>query len=215
MNQKYKHIISLGKLCLPRMIIDKFRPKFPIRMPFDGSYHQYDFMCEMLETNFKDYLKDCFLQKLSETKSIWSKKKAYWNHESTEDLSALEKNCADRIAQFNQTLSSGDSIMFLYWDDDKEHSKKIEKVAKIIKNRWPDLKYHVTHYNSMAPEEKIISLENCTYLGKPFPKEKGSANGGILIQENHDYLKDFVSSFCKILEEDPKSNDGLVRRNLV
>ena len=72
---RYEHIISLGKLCLPRMIIDHFkmREKFPIRMPFDGAYHEYNFMCDMISSNFEDYLSNSQLVKISENKNMWKK----------------------------------------------------------------------------------------------------------------------------------------------
>ena len=205
MSNKYEHIISLGKLCLPRMIIDHFkmREKFPIRMPFDGSYHEYNFMCDMLSSNFENYLDNSQLVKISENKNMWSKKKAYWNHEKTEDFLELQKNCKARIAQFNYVMTEAKSVMFLFWDEDKQHTTKIEKLVKILKHTWPDLKFHVTHYNTYLHDDFKIDGMNHTYINKPFPKERGCANTNILKKENADYLNNFMTVFCGLLEEDP------------
>lgn len=199
----FKHIISLGRLCLARVIIDHLRLKFKIRMPFDGSYHSYDFMCEMLNTNFKGYLDNVTLQKQPSGNTIWTKGVAFWNHEKTLDFESLEKNCKDRIQQFNDVLNSGDSIMFLHWDELSGHNLRIQKVTDIIKHRWPNLKFHVVQYNSTAPEEKIITGDNYTYMGLPFCEGKLCANEYILKPTYAKELQKVIISLCNILQEDP------------
>lgn len=204
MDKKYEHIISLGKLCLPRMIVDHFkmREKFPVRMPFDGSYHEYHFMCEMIADDFKNYLEGSALITTSGGKGMWSKKRAYWNHEKTENFLDLQKNCEQRITQFKSVLSEARSIMFLLWDEDKEHNTKAEKIVEILKHKWPKLEFHVTHYNSFLPGNFKIQGSNYTYINKFFPKEKGPANPNILKKEHAEHLREFMVEFCQILEED-------------
>jgi hypothetical protein len=201
MNQKYKHIISLGRLCAPRMIVDHFkiREKYPIRMPFDGSYHKYDFVCEMIKNNFKGYLDNATL--IDKPKLMWTKKVAYWNHENGSDFEELKENSRLRIEQFISTLSLKESVLFILNKPDKQHNFDIDELINAFKLNFKNLNFHILHFNSGAPDYLFKKMEYSSYLNKPFD---GDINAKLFLKENASYLNEMLIELCKVLEEDPK-----------
>ena len=52
----FKFKISLGATCFPRVFLVRHgymeNKPYPVRMPFDGSVHSYEAVCEFLRTDF-------------------------------------------------------------------------------------------------------------------------------------------------------------------
>jgi hypothetical protein len=183
---EYKHIISLGMLCFGRQFIDyyKIREKFPIRMPFDGAYHSYAFMCASIKNNFQGYLDGVTLKTFDTGKFQWEKNlksrkrhdlsQAYWGHESKDNFIDFEQTNNLRIKQFNDVLGTPDmSILFFLLRDEDTHNVNIEELHAALNFSYPELKYHVFQLNTIAPNYYKQYLEKSTYLGKPFIGEPG------------------------------------------
>jgi hypothetical protein len=87
---KYKYIISLGKDCFMRSLLDRYniRYKFKIRMPFYG-----EDMCRLVETDFLDYNKNTIIN----SNIFYLSNGVVSNHEKTTDINILKNQLYKRI----------------------------------------------------------------------------------------------------------------------
>ncbi len=159
---KYKYIISLGEDCFMRSLIDRYniREKFKIRMPFDGSIHPYEEICRLIETDFLDYNNNI----------VWKNNNFYgsngilMNHERTTDINILKDQLNKRIEQFKETLNCEENILFLIHNKNKNINFNFDLIHKALKNKYPNLKYHIFVFNNYNEEYYINKTENTTYL---------------------------------------------------
>ncbi len=159
---KYKYIISLGEDCFMRSLIDRYniRDKFKIRMPFDGSIHPYEEMCRLIETDFLDYDKNILLV----NNIFYLSNGVILNHEKTTDIDNLKNQLYKRIEQFKEILNEGESILFLIHNKNKNIYFNFNLIQNALKNRYPNLKYHIFVFNNYHEEFYINKTDNTTYL---------------------------------------------------
>ena len=159
---KYKYIISLGEDCFMRSLIDQYnmRDKFKIRMPFDGSLHPYEEMCRLIETDFLNYDNNIVLN----NNIFYKSNDVILNHEKTTDINILKTQLYKRIEQFRETLNSGENILFLIHNKNKNIHFNFNLIQNAIKNKYPNLKYHIFVFNNYNEEFYINKTENTTYL---------------------------------------------------
>ena len=159
---KYKYIISLGEDCFMRSLIDQYnmRDKFKIRMPFDGSVHPYEEMCRLIETDFLNYDNNIVLN----NNIFYKSNGIVFNHEKTTDINNLKTQLYKRIEQFRETLNSGENILFLIHNKNKNINFNFDLIQNALKNKYPNLKYHIFVFNNYNEEFYINKTENTTYL---------------------------------------------------
>ena len=129
---KYKYIISLGEDCFMRSLIDQYnmRDKFKIRMPFDGSVHPYEEMCRLIETDFLNYDNNIVLN----NNIFYKSNGIVFNHEKTTDINNLKTQLYKRIEQFRETLNSGENILFLIHNKNKNINFNFDLIQNALKN---------------------------------------------------------------------------------
>ena len=159
---KYKYIISLGEDCFMRSLIDRYniREKFKIRMPFDGSVHPYEEMCRLIETDFTDYTNNI----VSENNVFYGSNGILMNHERTSDINILKDQLYKRVEQFKEILNSEENILFLIHNKNKNIEFNFDLIQNVLKNKYPNLKYHIFVFNNYNEEYYINKTENTTYL---------------------------------------------------
>lgn len=212
---KFPHIISLGVRCWPKQFIDcyKIRPRYKVRMPFDGCYYEYNAMVDCLRTDFKDYLSN--LKEFHECKHtphpyyrrhhpVDDSVLAYWNHESKFDLDQLTDRSNQRIAQFIEVLSRPDEpILFFYFKDSTNAHPGMTELIEVLNEKYPKLKYHIFAM-SFGKTEQFHTKENCSEYVSASP------HGKTFHEAVTPYNNITLAKMCKILEEDPSQYVGNV-----
>jgi len=145
-NIMYKYVISLGRDCLMRSLIDRYklREKFKVRMPFDGSIHGYEEVCRLIETDFSDYENDIVYS----NNAFKNNKGVSWNHEKTNNIESLIVQLRKRVDQFRSILKSGEKILFLIHHKDKDIEFNFKILESALQNKYPNLKYHIFVFNN-------------------------------------------------------------------
>ena len=159
---KYKYIISLGEDCFMRSLIDRYniRDKFKIRMPFDGSVHPYEEMCRLIETDFLDYDNNIVLN----NNVFYRNNGVIFNHEKTNDVNDLKNQLYKRVEQFRNILNEEENILFLIHNKNKNIDFNFNLITNVLKNKYPNLNYHIFVFNNYHEEFYINKTENTTYL---------------------------------------------------
>jgi hypothetical protein len=160
--EKYKYIISLGEDCFMRSLIDRYniRDKFEIRMPFDGSVHPYEEMCRLIDTDFRDYDNNIVFNNI-----FYSTNGVVFNHEKTTDISSFKNQLYKRVNQFIEILNEGKDILFLIHNKNKNVDEfNFNLIKNALKNKYPNLKYHIFVFNNYHNKFFIDKTENTTYL---------------------------------------------------
>lgn len=158
----YKYVISLGRDCLMRSIIDRYklREKFKVRMPFDGSIHGYEEVCRLIETDFADYNDN-----IVHSNGVFRNSHGVsWNHERTNNIESLIVQLKKRVEQFKSILNSGEKILFLIHDKNKEIKFDFKLLQTALQNIYPNLKYHIFVFNNYHENYYLSKTENTTYL---------------------------------------------------
>lgn len=158
----YKYVISLGRDCLMRSIIDRYklREKFKVRMPFDGSIHGYEEVCRLIETDFADYYDN-----IVHSNSVFRNSRGVsWNHEKTNNIESLIIQLKKRVEQFKSILNSGEKILFLIHDKNKDITFDFKLLQTALQNNYPNLKYHIFVFNNYHENYSLSKTENTTYL---------------------------------------------------
>ena len=158
---KYKYIISLGEDCFMRSLIDRYniRDKFEIRMPFDGSVHPYEEMCRLIDTDFEDYDNN-----ISFNTIFYSSNGVEFKHEKTTDITSFKIQLKKRVNQFMNILNEGKDILFLIHHKDKNVDFDFNLIKNALKNKYPNLKYHLFVFNNYHTNFYMNKSENTTYL---------------------------------------------------
>lgn len=185
---KYKYIISLGEDCFMRTLIDRYniREKFKIRMPFDGSVHLYEEMCRLIETDFLDYDNNIVFK----NNIFYGSNGCVFNHEKTDDIDNFKKQLHKRVNQFREILNENSNILFLLHKNDNNIDFNFNLLENVLKNKYPNLKYHIFVFNNYYQEFYINKTENTTYLNI-FWNPKNIANFDNLNYDdiNADFIK--------------------------
>jgi hypothetical protein len=87
-----------------------------------------------------------------------------FNHEKTTDINNLKTQLYKRIEQFRETLNSGENILFLIHNKNKNINFNFDLIQNALKNKYPNLKYHIFVFNNYNEEFYINKTENTTYL---------------------------------------------------
>lgn len=158
----FKYIISLGEDCFMRSLIDRFnlREKFHVRMPFDGSIHPYEEVCRLIETDFIDY--GTGIQYVNNM--FINSRGVCWNHEKNDNMESLIVQQQRRINLFRTTLQSGEKILFLIHNKNKDISFDFSLLERVLKEKYPTLDYHMFVFNNYHVNDYLGSLDNKTYL---------------------------------------------------
>jgi len=160
---KYKYIISLGEDCFMRSLIDRYniRDKFKVRMPFDGSVHPYEEMCRLVDTDFLNYNNNIVFQ----NNIFYGSNGAIFNHEKTTDIDNFKNQLCKRVDQFKDILNEGANILFLIHNKNKSIDDfDFELIKNALKNKYPNLNYHIFVFNNYHTDFYINKTENTTYL---------------------------------------------------
>lgn len=182
---KYDYIISLGEDCFMRSLIDRYniRDRFKVRMPFDGSTHPYEEMCRLIETDFLDYIDDNIVLN---NNIFYKSNGVVLNHERTTDINNLKTQLHKRVLQFRETLNGAKNILFLIHYKNKDIHFNFDLIQNTLKNKYPNLKYHIFVFNNYHEEFYINKTENTTYLNI-FWNPMNITN---FINLNYDYIND-------------------------
>jgi hypothetical protein len=221
----YKYVISLGEDCFMRSLIDRFqiREKFKIRMPFDGSVHSYEDVCDLISTNFINYKTN--ITNYKDFNNIFIKKSINtitWNHEKTTDLESLIIQLDKRVDQFRNILNSGEKILFLLHYKNATLEFNYNLLEDALKIHYPNLQYHILVFNNYHQHDYISQHENKTYANI-FWNSTNIDSTKIPIDFDYDKLNDdFVNQMyitpygkefsikvlkiiCYVLQEDPST----------
>jgi hypothetical protein len=158
----YKYVISLGRDCLMRSLIDRYklREKFKIRMPFDGSIHGYEEVCRLIDTDFVDYYDNIVY-----SNNVFKNNKGVsWNHEKTNNIELLIVQLRKRVDQFKSILNSGENILFLIHHKNKDIEFDFKLLENALQNKYPNLKYHIFVFNNYHENYYLSKTENTTYM---------------------------------------------------
>ena len=159
---EYINIISLGEDCFMRSLIDRYniRKKFKIRMPFDGSVHPYEEMCRLIKTDFLDYDNNIVVN----DNIFYGSNGAIFFHEKTSDINNFKNQLNKRVEQFRTILNGNDKILFLIHNKNKNIDFDFNLIENALKNKYPNLKYHIFVFNKYREELYINKTETTTYL---------------------------------------------------
>tara|TARA_B100001094_G_scaffold320711_1_gene367340 strand:+ start:2359 stop:4185 length:1827 start_codon:yes stop_codon:yes gene_type:complete len=182
-------VISMGVDCLPRAMCCKFNFKpnkslGGMTMPFDLAWHDYPQICELLETDFKDYLDPTQLF-LNENLYIQHRKYGtLFNHESDTSEKALHfmrNNCEEFVKRYQTridnlycTINSNESLVFVL-----HYNKHPIELVEIIKRKWPLKKFVVLTLNTPyfheshqdQPNNVEIANNNFLFFTIRYPKQ--------------------------------------------
>lgn len=161
--QEFKHIVSLGATCLPRILPTRlgFKPtaeQGELHLPFDLAGHRYEGVCDIIESGFEDYCnpdylvmdKDEFdLPIVRHTKydmwfahEIHGEKQQFFIENNYAMLMALYKR---RINNFYQYIEDGDILFFTH------HREYPRRLNQVIKKAFPDLNYKIVALTTFPP----------------------------------------------------------------
>jgi len=161
--EKYTYIISLGEDCFMRSLVDRYniRERFKVRMPFDGSVHPYEEMCRLIETDFVDYDNNIVFN----SNIFFGSNGTLFNHEKTTDIDNFKIQLHKRVEQFRKILNDDKKILFLIHNKNKNVDDfNFNLIENALKNKYPNLKYHIFVFNNYHEEFYINKTENTTYL---------------------------------------------------
>jgi hypothetical protein len=146
-----------------RSLIDRYniRDKFKVRMPFDGSVHPYEEMCRLVDTDFLNYNNNIVFQ----NNIFYGSNGAIFNHEKTTDIDNFKNQLCKRVDQFKDILNEGANILFLIHNKNKSIDDfDFELIKNALKNKYPNLNYHIFVFNNYHTDFYINKTENTTYL---------------------------------------------------
>lgn len=159
----YKYLISLGEDCFMRSVIDRFqiRDKFKIRMPFDGSIHYYEDICDLISNDFENYKTGIEKYQYYDNKfTKHGKDTIIWNHEKTNDMVSFLNQLDKRVEQFRNILHSGEKILFLLHYKSKSLDFNYTLLEDALKIHYPNIQYHLLVFNNYYPRDFISYYEN-------------------------------------------------------
>lgn len=207
---KYQYIISLGDDCFGRTLIDRFnlREKFPVRMPFDGSSHPYQSVCELINNGFKEYGEDVYY---AHNSFISDKYNIRWNHEKTTDKTSFLSQIKKRVDQFNHILNTANGILFILNHNTNDIHFDSNLLNNIIHHKYPHLRFHILVLNNFLNGYYKNVNDNITYLNiywNPDKKLYGDMVNDFMNQiYSTPYGKHFchllINEICLILDENP------------
>ena len=165
-----KFFISLGSHCFPRRFIDKYKlqERLPIRSPFDGSLHQLDTICYLLENNFLHFCDINYFKIITDSQgnkiigNFHSMLRSSYNHERSLDLSCFQEQQIKRVKQFREIVYNKNNNIFFIILKEYVPFELIEILDKKCNN------YHLFILNKTISEEeenvKIESDTNYTFI---------------------------------------------------
>lgn len=166
--QNFKHIISLGANSIPRIILTRqgFKPTLEqgeLSLPFDLAVHQYEGVCEILKSGFKDYCnpdyfvwgEDDYGQPIvKHTKyDMWF---AHEIHGGSQKF-FTDNNYAELIARYKRRINhfhhyiNDDDILFVAL-----HNEYPQRLNQIIKKAFPALNYKIVALNLFSPDKFTV-----------------------------------------------------------
>jgi hypothetical protein len=199
---KFEYIISLGQACCPRAFVDRFklRKKFPIRMPFDGSGHSFEAICNLIKTDFDYNFEDPKVIKFNGTHYSHTMG-ILWQHEKTKDIDSLKIQIQKRAEQFKQTLFSSQNILFIIYFTHQKYN--LDPLISIIEERYPHLNFKIFGFSHFKHEKySKEKIGKAVYLNIPFTSDDFVAEM-FKTEYGKEYASDVLIEICKTLEEDP------------
>lgn len=200
-------IISLGRYCFSRSFAERFhlydfKKTRDVRMPFDGCTTSYNSLCTMLDTNFTNAL-DGF--EYDGKKIVTSL--ANYPHEKTSEFDSFKEQMDKRITQFNKELQdaieTGSTIVFFL-----EHTHPPEKLVKIIKKVYQNLKFKIFCINytfNIEERTKDDIFYKFVSIKTPWPNYTSHTQRESSIQAQNfekKVLKHFLHFISEISERD-------------
>jgi len=146
-----------------RSLVDRYniRERFKVRMPFDGSVHPYEEMSRLIETDFVDYDNNIVFN----SNIFFGSNGTLFNHEKTTDIDNFKIQLHKRVEQFRKILNDDNKILFLIHNKNKNVDDfNFNLIENALKNKYPNLKYHIFVFNNYHEEFYINKTENTTYL---------------------------------------------------
>lgn len=166
----YSHIISLGRNCLPRVILTHsgYKPRKAqgeLTLPFDLSIHSYENVCSLIENDFKFYIDANFIE-IKEEKIVHTYYKGVeFPHESgakyieffsKNNFEELVKKFQKRVENFYAYIADND-ILFVC-----NFSKYPKELAQVIKTKFPELRFKIVCLNYIPnldlPSQRLINI---------------------------------------------------------
>lgn len=182
---KYNYkIISLGGDCLPRTILTKWgikpsKAQGELSCPFDLSVHSYSSICQLLKTDFQDYLNLDDLQVISRPKVHYgipmpknTKYNCIFNHERGEfwvkdNFQNLINRYQQRISNFNNYINSN-PVLFVFHDEKGIFTKDL---SAILHQKYSEATYKLLVINTSGKqyEEDYSDYDNLFILNLSLP----------------------------------------------
>lgn len=190
--QKYKHIVSLGATCLPRIVATRqgFRPTLDqgeLTLPFDLAGHMYEGVCDIIEAGFEDYCNPDFFKMDKDfldlpivkhlkydmwfAHEIHGAKQKFFIDNNYKMLSALYQR---RINNFYQYIEEGDVLFVTH------HREYPKRLNQVLKKAFPDLNYKLIAFTTFIPSQFSVDdfypvesyEEEVDYHCIPFPTDE-------------------------------------------
>lgn len=179
MKQEFKHIVSLGSTCLPRILPTRQGFKLTeeqgeLALPFDLAGHMYDAVCEIIESGFEDYCNSSFYEMdedsyglpiVRHTKydmwfahEIHGSKQKFFTDNDYAMLTALYKR---KINNFYKYVEDGDILFFThnhYLESgdilfDSNYHGYPGRLNQILRSAFPALNYKILALSTFAPSK--------------------------------------------------------------
>ena len=209
----FDHIISLGYDCLPRHFVDMFdlQPKFPVRMPFDGSVTPLDSFFEIIENGFADYVAEdqIFIEKRENLPDAVRHKKynIEWTHEKFIDHRFIETN-HKRIAQFEEIVRRDRVLFFMHFMIDGE----AERVYSVLRNRYPDSRFKLFIMGNHLGKG-TVEAEHYYRCEVPFPPEPYVwYMDELKVVEGQEFYRKILNHFLPIYESSAERTEALIAK---
>lgn len=130
-------------------------------MPFDGSFHSYERICQLIDTNFKDYMDNVTYEN---NMFVDNSNGSFWNHEQTNDRNNFQIQIWKRVKQFEEILQTNERIMFLIHYKKYNTEFDFDILNNVLKRKYPNLRYSVFVFNNYCSNYYKVISDNTTYL---------------------------------------------------
>ncbi|MDD2781550.1 DUF1796 family putative cysteine peptidase [Sulfuricurvum sp.] len=161
-SKRFKHIVSLGNNCIPRTIptrkgFKKTKNEGELTLPFDLSVTPYMAVCELIETDFRDFLNVDYLAVNEHNKIVHTKYHIVFNHESdpneiaryvADNFALLKEKYEKRVVNFYQYLKDSD-ILFIC-----TYARVVYPIelCSILRRKFPELNFKLLSLFFFEPE---------------------------------------------------------------
>ena len=190
--EPYRHVISFGMTCQPAWFLRKNKLRVA-SYPFDWIYTPTETICQLLETDFRDFLHKPSLwikgkNNVGKIDVIQDNPRLVFAHDFTredlfdEELELNRKKFARRIERLYQVLNSGDRTLLVRCRVNRE---EVARITRTIDRKFPNANYTmlavdsedhlkedwklpnvVNVYAEIAPDDRAVDPE----FKKPWKK---------------------------------------------